>query len=86
MPKHRLKVTQIFRVEKWITLEAEADSLADALAVFASGDAPCSSLSGWADLWDLQTEVVEEACEGRLDPTACHSTERRGGGGAGVAA
>lgn len=60
MAKHRLKVTQVFRVEKWITLEIEAEDLADAIDVFEAGSAPCSSLPGWTDRWDLQAEFVTE--------------------------
>lgn len=61
MPKFRVKVTQVYRVEKWITVDVEADTADDAIETYASGDAPSSSLPGWEDHWSLQNEVVDLA-------------------------
>ncbi|MCK9549516.1 hypothetical protein [Aquamicrobium sp.] len=61
MPKFRVRVTQVYRVEKWITVDVEADNADDAIEIYASGDAPCSSRSGWEDRWELQNEVVDLA-------------------------
>lgn len=61
MPKFQLRVTQTYRVEKWITIEVEADTLADAIDRQASDDAPCSSLPGWNDHWSLESENVSSA-------------------------
>lgn len=56
-----MKVTQVYRVEKWITVDVEADTVDDAIETYASGDAPSSSLPGWNDHWSLQNEVVDLA-------------------------
>jgi len=61
LPKFRVKVTQVYRVEKWITVDVDVDNADDAVEAFASDDAPCSSLPGWEDRWELQNEIVELA-------------------------
>ena len=61
MPKFHVKVTQVYRVEKWITIDVKAETADEAAETYASGDAPCSSLPGWEDHWVLENETVELA-------------------------
>ncbi|RIA46196.1 hypothetical protein DFR49_0729 [Hephaestia caeni] len=61
MPTFRVKVTQVYRVEKWITIDVDADNADGAIETCASDEAPCSSLPGWEDRWELQNETVEPA-------------------------
>jgi len=56
----RVRVTQVFRVEKWIVMEVEAATREEALEKFEEGESPCSSLPGWQASWDLQNEEVAE--------------------------
>ena len=59
--KHRIRITQVYRVDKTITIEVEAESVERAQELVADGDyeAPCSSAAGWSDYWELNNEEAE---------------------------
>ena len=61
MPKFKIRITQVYRVEKSITVEVEAESREVVAARVDDGDyeAPCSSLPGWQDYWELMDEEAE---------------------------
>lgn len=61
MPMFKVKVTQVYRVEKFITVEVEAATIEDAIELMENSDAPCSSLGGWNDHWDLQNDEIAKA-------------------------
>lgn len=61
MPKFPVKVKQIYRVTRSITMEVEADDQADARrnASFGEVDLPEWSDERWKEHWTLQGEEVE---------------------------
>ena len=65
MAKFKVEITQVYRVEKSITIEVEAESREAVADMLDAGDyeAPCSSLSGWQDHWNLMNEEAE-LCHG----------------------
>lgn len=60
MPKFKLCVTQVLRVERDCVVEVEADTLAAAIALQQESDAPAYADKCWTDYVDLQNEVVSE--------------------------
>lgn len=59
MPTFRVRVTQVYRVDKSITVNVEADTAEGAIETCQSGEAPCFSLPGWQEYWELENETVE---------------------------
>lgn len=60
MPTFAIKVTQVYRTQRTITIEVEADDRESALENVRSGaiDLPAFDDPQWAEGWDLQNEEV----------------------------
>jgi hypothetical protein len=63
MPTFKVRVTQVFRAERQITIEVEADDKASAIELLDSGslDTPSFDDPRWNTGWDLQSEAVAAA-------------------------
>ena len=61
MAEFKVRVTQVFRVERSIVVTVEADNLAQALDQQGDADAPAFGDPGWEANWDLQNEEVNDA-------------------------
>ncbi|GGD82346.1 hypothetical protein [Croceicoccus mobilis] len=58
MPVFKAKITQIYRVEKWITIDIEAEDEEEAIDTLNERDSPSSS-DPWEDHWSLENEVIQ---------------------------
>jgi|GEM_PF-4452177 len=58
MPIFKAKITQVYRVEKWITIDIEAENEDEAIDTLNEGDSPSSS-EPWEDHWSLENETVQ---------------------------
>lgn len=65
MASYKITIKQVYRVERALTLEHEADDLDSALEDYASGstDAPSFEDRRWSSGWDLQNEEYEASDE-----------------------
>jgi len=61
MPKHKLLIVQVLRVERHIVVDVEADTLDAAIECQENDDAPPYEDPGWVGRVDLENETVE-AC------------------------
>lgn len=59
MPLHRLIVTQVYRTERRIVVEVEADTLEDAVDQQQQEDAPAYGNPSWRETVNLQSEEVD---------------------------
>jgi len=58
--KHKVRVIQVYQVEREITVEVEAPTLEEAIDIQMMSDAPSEELD-WRYEWRLQNEEVEPA-------------------------
>lgn len=60
MSRHRIRIVQVYRVERAIEIDVEADDLDWAIERMASGDEdmPHHDDPRWLSGWDLQNEDV----------------------------
>lgn len=62
MALHKIRITQVTRVEKSIVIDVEADSLEEAIEIQQEEDAPDHDDKRWTvDRNDLQNEEVTAA-------------------------
>ena len=68
--KFKLKITQVYRVEREIVVDVEADDLESAIESVASGavDTPDFKDPRWKDGWDLRNEDVAPAEPEETEP------------------
>lgn len=62
MPKHRIRIIQVTRVERSIVVDVEADSIEAAIEAQAESEAPSLDDSRWETISDsLENEEVTAA-------------------------
>ena len=62
MPKHKIRITQVTRVERSITIDVEADTIEDAVELQQGSDSPATGDPRWTvDREDLENEEVAPA-------------------------
>lgn len=63
MPKHRIRITQVFKAIRTIEIEVDAADEYQATEEVASGDIDMLDFDDprWKTGWDLQNEEVEPA-------------------------
>jgi hypothetical protein len=60
MSKFRVKIVQVFRVEREAIIEVEAATYDEALAKVDDGEVDKPEWSAWKDDWQLQNEDVSK--------------------------
>jgi len=61
MPTFNVRVRQVLRVDRFIILAIEADSLEDAIDLQSESDAPGEDDPRWVCVSDLMNEVCDAA-------------------------
>lgn len=59
----RIRIAQVYRVEMWITLDVEGDTLDEAIETYQSGETPPSSDPRWEDYWNMENEEITEVID-----------------------
>ena len=73
MRSHRVRVTQIFRVEREIVVCVEAQEVSAAIDLQTESEAPAFDDARWRSSWTLENEEVVAAGDGDGDgaDTSC---------------
>lgn len=61
MPKFTVEVCQVFRVERYMTLEVEAVDMTDAIAEQEAIFDPDMDDPRWTDNWSMESETIVPA-------------------------
>lgn len=61
MTTHRIRIAQVFRVEREILVDIEAASLFGAIELQSQGDGPAFGDPRWESRWSLENEGVDPA-------------------------
>ena len=63
MAQHKISITQVFRVERTMIVNAAGDDPFDAADTIALTDSPGFDDPRWNDTWSLQSEEVTPATD-----------------------